>query len=102
MGRKLQRPPEPTDCAVCKHFGYVQLSPGRWYPCPACRGSGRADRLGSQDPAVCVRDSTLDPDAWQTGMRQRGADTRKKRKRDRERARARAARARARAKGEQP
>lgn len=78
-----------TDCVVCQHFGYVQQQPGRWYPCPACHGSGRADRRGSQDPSVCVRDSTLDPDAWQSGIKQRGADTRRVRKRDRERAAAR-------------
>jgi hypothetical protein len=84
--------PQPTDCGVCEHFGYVQLSPGRWYPCPACRGSGRIDQLGSADSAVCVRDSTIDPDAWPSGLRQRAADARRTRKRDRERARARARR----------
>jgi len=93
--------PQPTDCPVCEHFGYVQTTPGRWYACPACHGSGRADRLGSQDPSVCVRDATLDPDAWQAGLKQRGADARRQRKRDKERARARAARSRARAKEQQ-
>jgi hypothetical protein len=83
---RMKRQPHPTDCAVCEHFGYVQLTPGRWYPCPACHGSGRADRLGSQDPSVCVRDSTLDPDAWPSGVAQRAADERRLRKRDRDRA----------------
>jgi hypothetical protein len=92
MARPMRREPQPTDCGVCRHFGYVQLTPGRWYPCPTCHGSGRSDQLGSQDPGVCVRDSTLDPDAWQTGLRQRGADERRKRKRDRDRAAERARR----------
>ncbi len=88
MTRTLPRPAGPLDCVVCKHFGYVQQQPGRWYPCPACHGSGRADQLGSQDPSVCVRDSALDPDAWPNGVRQT-TTPRSNRKRARDRAAAR-------------
>lgn len=84
--RTINREPQPTDCPTCGHFGYVQPEPGKWYACPVCRGSGRVDVLGSADPSVCVRDSRLDPDAWQSGLKQRGADERRRRKRDRERA----------------
>jgi hypothetical protein len=86
MPRSKPLDPRATDCVVCGHFGYVQQQPGRWYPCPACHGSGRADHLGSQDPSVCVRDSTLDPEAWQTGTTQRAYDMRSPRKRGRDRA----------------
>jgi len=57
----------PTDCARCEHFGFVQKTPGRWYPCPNCRGSGRTDVVGSYDPGHCVRDSRLDPEAHHSG-----------------------------------
>ncbi len=87
MTRSKPLPPGPEDCVVCAHFGYVQQSPGRWYPCPACHGSGRADLLGSQDPSLCVRDSTLDPNAYHAGTGiKHASDTRTQRKRARDRA----------------
>jgi hypothetical protein len=46
------------DCKVCDGFSYLQLRPGKFYPCSECLGSGRSDIKGTRDPNECVRDST--------------------------------------------
>lgn len=82
----------PTDCATCEHFGFVQRTPGRWYPCPACHGSGRNDLAGDYDPTHCVRDTRLDPDAHHLGETPDGSRRRRPKPRDLRRAAARIAR----------